>query len=238
MVTQAETGKSMNDGRPPIRGEFDEGHVVTLVLVTRKGTLITMAIDSRFDVLEEAWEETTKSEKSEKIVYRLVLAEDLPEATETLLEQLLKADRKILSDHAANQVDGFYPDSYEQWSKARFHMNVSEPPAAVSVALPFEVHWTGRSAVACCENVDLRLAKRHFHNMTSRLTHQSNSGHYIRTEWHPVPPCGLHVKHFLYIAYRRISLQFVTTPCQGPPICMSSPSCGVICCVDNIKVSS
>ncbi len=237
MVTQAETGKSMNDGRPPIRGEFDEGHVVTLVLVTRKGTLITMAIDSRFDVLEEAWEEMTKSEESEEIVYRLVLAEDLPEATEKLLEQLLNGDRKILIDHAANQVDGFYPDSNEQWSNARFHMNVSEPPAAVSVALPFEVHWTERSVVAFDEDVDLRLAKRHFYNMTSRLAHQSNSGHYLRTEWYPVPPCGLQVKHFLYIAYRRISLQFVTTPCQGSPICMFSLSCGVICCADNIKVS-
>lgn len=237
--TQASPSESTEDDRLSPKDVPEEAYKVTLILVTRQGALVTKVLDTRSDDIEETWDKMKKSESSKEIVYRLLLAEDLPRATERQLEKLLEGDRRLLIDHAANKCISFLPSWREERLKTEFHMNISEPPAAISVALPYEVHGTTEEPVDLdCGSLDLRLARRNYQRLQGVL-HSGERRHHLRKAWLGLGPCEYGIQRFLYIAYRRISLQFITTPCQESPMCTSSLSLvGALCSIDIIKVSS
>lgn len=174
------------------RRRCDEPSVLTLVLVTLKGALVD---------IEEAWQEMKGSEKSKEIVCRLVFAEDLPRTTERLLE-FFGGDCRILIDHAANKSDHDLASWEEQRSREEFHMNISEDPAAISIALPYEIHGTTElSGDERAGRVDLRLAKENSQRLSLALRYPEC--HTLGTAWDPCFPCGHNVQYFLHIALQK-----------------------------------
>lgn len=134
--TQADTSGSTNDTSVASEALPSEAYKVTLVLVTRKGALVANVVDSRSIDLEEAWEEMRKSKETEETVYRLILAEDLPGATERLLEKVLNEDCKILVDHLANDSNidnnsNYKTHAAENWQK-RYWQGCKMHPIAAS----------------------------------------------------------------------------------------------------------
>lgn len=218
--TQADKNSSADNDSFIHKNVPDKAYTVTLILVTRKGALVTKVVDSRCDNIEEAWEQMMESEESKQIVYRLILSEDLPRTTERQLEKLLQGDRSLLIDHAANKCISSLPSWEEERFGTEFHMNISEPPAAISVALPYEIH--GIIELPFYDelgHVDLNFARRTYEQLWLPINGRGKRGHSLHTAWLPLPPCGYRIQNFLYMAYRRISIRFISPSHQQSPMC-------------------
>lgn len=98
-------------------------------------------VDSRATDLGQAWKNMEGSRSPHEPVYRLVVAEDLPEETISLLEGVLNGDRRVLLDHAANKSfpNQGWDEHRLQNPKTEFYANLSELPETMSIALPYEI---------------------------------------------------------------------------------------------------
>lgn len=203
---------------------------LTLALVKSNGLLVTKVIDSRSDNMGEAWQELECSKESGVTVHRLVIAEDLPKFTETMLQEMLGEDHGVLVDHTADKDRTTkrpleYPDHLTwptlglQLSKAVFHINLSEPPAAVSVALPYEIHAKAKRREDRFTQMP-SIAEMHNRIHTAVYWTQSRySPRGLYPSWDSVPKYRAFYRDFFLVAYRRISIKLIPAPLQESPIC-------------------
>lgn len=212
-----------NSGGVTVEYLPDHAYHITLGLFCRNGTIITKVVDSRSADIEQAWKELgLTSNRDEEVVHRLVMAEDLPKETEELMECVFQVDRRLLADHAASKGHTVLgqEDKRLQFRKTEFHVNDSELPMALSVALPFEIQATPASpANAPTRPVDTGLASATLGRMGSAMDRMEKQPCTLSTSWLRVSHPYSNIERLLWVTYKRISFQFVPTLSQQSPLC-------------------
>lgn len=179
-------------------------------------------VDSRATDLGQAWKNMEGSRSPHEPVYRLVVAEDLPEERISLLEGVLNGDRRVLLDHAANKSfpNQGWDEHRLQNPKTEFYANLSELPETMSIALPYEIQARPiASGGVYTRLVERSVAKVAAGQMSEAIESLEKRAHALSTSWLRVPHLAPDIQHVLWVSYRRTSLQFIPSTSGEPPTC-------------------
>lgn len=193
--TSSDHGKTPASSSPSIW----PSNKVTIASVLTNGECLTRVLDSSRDNLDQSWSKMETIQGNCDIGYRLVIAEDLPGATQRFFEPHLKDDLGMLVDHNAGSA------KHEE-----LYMNVSKSPETISIALPCKVRGDSRA------DPPLPWRSVIYPQWATLDTHWS----IVSSASDPDTTFG----ETVHVTYRRVSYRMLPKHGQNPPLCKPEPT--------------
>lgn len=207
--TSSDHGKT--PALPPLR--IRPWNKVTIASVLTNGKCLTHVLDSSRDEIYHSWSKLESLQGNCDIEYRLVIAEDLPDTTQRILEPLLHDDLSILVDHSAGDANSA--------KYAELYTNVSRSPETISIALPCEPR---RDSSADTPPSNREAVEPRPGRIPRRMIIYPQR---LDTDWWTAPSTSDHhitLGENARSTYHRVSCRMLPKQGQSPPLCRPEPT--------------